>query len=503
MYVPRIGTIRPDERAARRPTAAGPRVGRGPCRGRRPPRAARAARPCCRSVAEATVTLFDAEAASIALHDAASDRLVIRVAAGTAGEGAVGLVDGLERGHRRVRVHDGPAAGRERRGRGPALRPVGGRGDRVRPALDPRRAARRRRRHDRRARGARPPRRRRVRAARHRARGGVRPPGDGRDPVEPGRARRGRAAARDAGGARAADADAGADVDEAIDAAVGVARRRRRTACGRSPTPSRALAPRRRARSPWSSTSSTRSPAARRARRRARSGGDRRPPRLERAVRRPATGTASCATGRGAARTARGRSATGRGARAAGRDRGFRRRGRAPGGRRPPRRERRGRARRRRAGGSYRRHAGGRRRPRDGVRGDRPRASRRDAEIVSVRVLGGDNRGNGGGVRDGPRVGDRGVGGVGRQPVALLAQRRLLRPAPRARRRGLLPERAAGLGRQQPRRRELPLAVRGGRVGRRPRRAERGGLVLQPGAAGRVRGARAQRRRRLAGRRRG
>ncbi|MEI7744706.1 MAG: GAF domain-containing protein [Chloroflexota bacterium] len=44
-----------------------------------------------RSVVEATVTLFDAEAASIALHDPASDRLVIRVAAGTAGEGAVGL----------------------------------------------------------------------------------------------------------------------------------------------------------------------------------------------------------------------------------------------------------------------------------------------------------------------------------------------------------------------------------------------------------------------------
>jgi GAF domain-containing protein len=42
-------------------------------------------------VVEATVTLFDAEAASIVLHDPASDRLVIRVAAGTAGAGAVGL----------------------------------------------------------------------------------------------------------------------------------------------------------------------------------------------------------------------------------------------------------------------------------------------------------------------------------------------------------------------------------------------------------------------------
>jgi GAF domain-containing protein len=44
-----------------------------------------------RSVAEAAVTLFDAEAASIALHDVATDRLVIRVAAGAAGAGAVGL----------------------------------------------------------------------------------------------------------------------------------------------------------------------------------------------------------------------------------------------------------------------------------------------------------------------------------------------------------------------------------------------------------------------------
>jgi len=44
-----------------------------------------------RSVVEATVSLFDAEAASISLHDPATDRLVIRVAAGDAGEGAVGL----------------------------------------------------------------------------------------------------------------------------------------------------------------------------------------------------------------------------------------------------------------------------------------------------------------------------------------------------------------------------------------------------------------------------
>ncbi len=44
-----------------------------------------------RSVVEATVALFDAEAASIALHEPATDRLVIRVAAGDAGAGALGL----------------------------------------------------------------------------------------------------------------------------------------------------------------------------------------------------------------------------------------------------------------------------------------------------------------------------------------------------------------------------------------------------------------------------
>jgi GAF domain-containing protein len=44
-----------------------------------------------RSVVDATVALFDAEAASLLLYDPAEDRLEIRVAAGTAGEGAIGL----------------------------------------------------------------------------------------------------------------------------------------------------------------------------------------------------------------------------------------------------------------------------------------------------------------------------------------------------------------------------------------------------------------------------
>ena len=44
-----------------------------------------------RSVVDATVALFQAEAASIALYDATRDRLVFRVAAGEQGQGVVGL----------------------------------------------------------------------------------------------------------------------------------------------------------------------------------------------------------------------------------------------------------------------------------------------------------------------------------------------------------------------------------------------------------------------------
>ena len=45
-----------------------------------------------RSVVETAVALFDAAAVSIALHDPGTDRLVIRVAAGRQGDGAVGLM---------------------------------------------------------------------------------------------------------------------------------------------------------------------------------------------------------------------------------------------------------------------------------------------------------------------------------------------------------------------------------------------------------------------------
>jgi GAF domain-containing protein len=51
-----------------------------------------------RSIVEATVALFDAEASSIALYDPAADKLVFQVAAGTQGEGVVGLAINPDQG---------------------------------------------------------------------------------------------------------------------------------------------------------------------------------------------------------------------------------------------------------------------------------------------------------------------------------------------------------------------------------------------------------------------
>ena len=51
-----------------------------------------------RSIVEATVTLFDAEASSIALYDPASGQLVFQVAAGSQGDGVVGLAIGPDQG---------------------------------------------------------------------------------------------------------------------------------------------------------------------------------------------------------------------------------------------------------------------------------------------------------------------------------------------------------------------------------------------------------------------
>ena len=50
------------------------------------------------SIVDATVALFDAEASSIALYDAGSQRLVFEVASGTHGEGVVGLAIAPDQG---------------------------------------------------------------------------------------------------------------------------------------------------------------------------------------------------------------------------------------------------------------------------------------------------------------------------------------------------------------------------------------------------------------------
>lgn len=56
------------------------------------------ARAVLRSVVEATVALFEAEAASIALYDPASDRLVFEVAAGEQGQGVIGVAIRTDQG---------------------------------------------------------------------------------------------------------------------------------------------------------------------------------------------------------------------------------------------------------------------------------------------------------------------------------------------------------------------------------------------------------------------
>jgi GAF domain-containing protein len=56
------------------------------------------ARAVLRSIVEATVALFEAEAASIALYDAATDRLVFEVAAGEQGQGVIGVSIGTDQG---------------------------------------------------------------------------------------------------------------------------------------------------------------------------------------------------------------------------------------------------------------------------------------------------------------------------------------------------------------------------------------------------------------------
>ena len=146
----------------------GPRPLADARRGRAPPRgrgrrlaAAPAGAALLRSIADGG-PVFDAEAASIALYDPATDRLVFRSRPASRARASSGLAIAPDAGHRRLRLLDRPAARPRRRRPGPALR--AGRG-RARPGYVPRslagRPARRRRRRPRRPRGARPARRRR------------------------------------------------------------------------------------------------------------------------------------------------------------------------------------------------------------------------------------------------------------------------------------------------------------------------------------------------------
>ena len=68
-----------------------------------------------RSIVEAAVLLFEAEAASLALFDPARNLLVFRVAAGAQGQGVVGLEIPPDRGLRRLRLLDRAGARHLRR----------------------------------------------------------------------------------------------------------------------------------------------------------------------------------------------------------------------------------------------------------------------------------------------------------------------------------------------------------------------------------------------------
>ena len=163
------------------------------------------------SVVDAAVTLFEAEASSIALFEREPDRLEFRVAAGAQGSGVVGLSVAPVEGRRRLRVQHRPAVEPLGRRVRPALRPRHRRADRVRAALHRRRAARRRGRAGRRPPGARQAHVPDLHAAGHGAdgacsRGRPRPPSRRRASA----ARLGPAAARRARGGRPRRAVGGA-----------------------------------------------------------------------------------------------------------------------------------------------------------------------------------------------------------------------------------------------------------------------------------------------------
>ena len=506
----RLDGRRPSHLAARRSRR------RGEAARRLEPGAERAV---LRSIVEATVALFDAEAASIALYDPATDRLVFEVAAGEQGQGVVGLA---------IRPDQGIAGYVFSTGQPLAL--VGRRAaTRASAGPSPRRPATCRARSwpcrssttsgtigvlevlDKRA------------SATFTCATSSSPAVFARQAAvairaEPRRARHRRPCcatlARPAAGVAAARLAEAAPSTRSSSAATERPRpRRRRRACGRSSTRSPGSArpipgqlelrrrPARRRRPP--ADASRRAAPAPPGGPAARPTGDRRRPAgLERAVRRRPT-----RAGLGAARRRSGDS-TGRAALRRRRRRGRHRRDRRLGRRARPSGRRR-QARPERPGRARRRGRAGRRRGSDAIdvvghgtacagiiHGLAP-----GAELVSVRVLGPGQPGQGRGLRGRPRVGDR-AGRHGRQPEPVVEERGdVRRSSTSSPTRPTSPTSCSSAPPTTSPAPSYPSLFVVGRVGRGPRRRRPVDVVLQPGAAGRVRGLRRRRRRRLAGRR--
>ena len=137
------------------------------------------------AIADAAVVAVGVTAASIALHDAASGRLVFRAAAGPEGGGVVGLSVAANEGIAGYAFSTGQALAIADVAADPRFERADRRAHRLPAALAPGRPAGRRRRDDRGHGAARSARRPAVRPRRHGARGAVRGGGDDRGPDPP------------------------------------------------------------------------------------------------------------------------------------------------------------------------------------------------------------------------------------------------------------------------------------------------------------------------------
>ena len=138
--------------------------------------------PALGAIADAAVVAVGVTAASIALHDAASGRLVFRAAAGPQGGGVVGLSVAANEGIAGYAFSTGQALAIADVAADPRFERATAERDRLSAALTPGRATGRRCGSDRRHGAARPARRPAVRPRRHGARGAVRGRGDDRGP---------------------------------------------------------------------------------------------------------------------------------------------------------------------------------------------------------------------------------------------------------------------------------------------------------------------------------